>query len=39
MIGDRPQKVWNYYDHFGRRTNNDLEDFDKHANGIIYSNN
>lgn len=25
-------KIWNYYDHIGRRTTNDLENFNKHSN-------
>jgi len=28
-------KIWNYFDYIGRKTNNDLENFNKHANDII----
>ena len=30
----RPE-VWNYYNYIGRRTNNDLESFNKQANSCI----
>ena len=32
-----PPKIWNYWDHIGRRTTNDLENFNKHANSHFCS--
>ena len=34
--GKWPPKVWNYFDYIGRKTNNDLENFNKHCNIEIH---
>ena len=34
--GNYPPHVWNYFDFVGRKTNNDLENFNKQANAFIH---
>ncbi len=36
LNGNWSPKVWNYFDYIGRKTNNDLENFNKHANAEIH---
>ena len=36
MKGNWPPKNWNYFEYIGRRTNNDIENFNKHTNVIIH---